>query len=124
MSDILDKNNPNFNLLIDPKCDWALRHLDEFPKEINKCSYIDLLKIPGIGVTSAKRIISSRKYFSVDFKDLKKIGVVLKRAKYFITCNGKYFIDNNNFKRDFIEYNLMLEDKNNNDFIGKQMSLF
>ena len=124
VSDILDKNNPNFNLLIDPKCDWALRHLDEFPKEINKCSYIDLLKIPGIGVTSAKRIISSRKYFSVDFKDLKKIGVVLKRAKYFITCNGKYFIDTNNFKRDFIEYNLMLEDKNNNDFIGKQMSLF
>lgn len=124
VSDILDKNNPNFNLLLDPKCDWALRHIDEFPKEINRCSYLDLLKIPGIGVTCAKRIISSRKYFSIDFKDLKKIGVVLKRAKYFITCKGKYFIDNSNFKRNFIEYNLLLEDKNNNDTIGKQMSLF
>ena len=106
VSDILSTNNPNFNLLLDPKCDWALRHLDEFPKEINKCSYMDLLKIPGIGVTTAKRILISRKNFIISFNDLKKMGVVLKRAKYFITCNGKYFIDGNNFKKNFIEYNL------------------
>ena len=124
VSDILDKDNPNFNLLLDAKCDWALRHIDEFPKEINKCSYTDLLKIPGVGVTSAKRILSSRKHFIISFNDLKKMGIVLKRAKYFITCNGKYFIDGNNFKKDFIEYNLLLEDKDiiNNNL--RQMSLF
>ena len=123
VDDILDKNNPNFNLLIDPKCDWALRHLNEFPKEINKCSYNDLLKIPGIGVTSAKRIISSRKHFSIDFDNLKKLGVVYKRAKYFITCNGKYFIDSNQFSKNFIEYNLLLEDRERN-LNREQLSLF
>jgi len=124
VNDILDKDNPNFNLLLDPKCDWALRHLDEFPKEINKCSYMDLLKIPGVGVTSAKRIISSRKYFNIDFKDLKKMGIVLKRAKYFITCNGNYFIDSSNFKKNFIESNLLLEDRKIINNRKEQLSLF
>ncbi len=109
--DILDEKNPNFNLLIDPKADWALRHLEEFPKEINSASYDELLKIPGVGVKSAKRIISARKYFKLTFNDLSKLGIVLKRAKYFILCGGKYFIDGNNFKRNFIEKNLILEDK-------------
>ena len=124
VDNILDKNNPNFNLLIDPKCDWALRHLEEFPKEINTCSYIDLLKIPGIGVTSAKRILSSRRHFSIEFNDLKKMGIVLKRAKYFITCNGKYFMNSNNITKNFIEYNLLLEDKNKDNNTARQMSLF
>ena len=124
VDDILDKNNPNFNLLVDPKCDWALRHLEEFPKEINTCSYSDLLKVPGIGVTAAKRIMMSRKHFNIGFNDLKKMGVVLKRAKYFITCNNKYFVDKSIFNRKSIEYNLLLEDKNiiNNSF--EQMRLF
>lgn len=124
VSDILDENNPNFNYLIDPKADWALRHLEEFPKEINKCSYNELLKIPGIGLTSAKRIISSRKYFQITFKDLKNMGVVLKRAKYFITCNGKYFINNELFKKEFIESNLILEDKVLQTTNINQLSLF
>ena len=111
VENLLDKNNPNFNILLDPKCDWAVKHLDEFPKEINTCSYNDLLKIPGIGVLSAKRIISSRKYFNLDFKDLKKMGVVLKRAIYFITCNNKYYISHKYFKKSFIVENLLLEDK-------------
>lgn len=102
----------------------ALKHLNEFPKEINSCSYYDLLKIPGIGVTSAKRIINSRKYFKLNFKDLKKMGVVLKRANYFITCNGKYFIDTNLFKKHFIEANLVLEDKNKSNIELEQLSLF
>ncbi len=124
VEDLLNQNNPNFNILVDPKADWALRHLNEFPKEINSCSYYDLLKIPGIGITSAQRIISSRKHFKIDFKDLKKMGVVLKRASYFITCNGKYFIDSNLFKKEFIESNLVLvdRDKTNNNF--NQLSLF
>ena len=124
VSDILDSNNPNFNLLVDPKADWALKHLEEFPKEINKCSYNDLLKIPGIGVTSAKRILVSRKYFTINFSDLKKMGIVLKRAKYFITCNGKYFINKEYFKKNFIEANLVLEDKSLKEINKEQLSLF
>jgi len=122
--DILDKDNPNFNILFDPKADWALRHLDEFPKEINTCSYNDLLKIPGIGITSAKRIIKSRRYFVITFKDLKKMGVVLKRAKYFITCNNKYFINSEWFKKDFIESNLVLENKSKEEINERQLELF
>lgn len=124
VKDILDERNPNFNCLIDPKADWALRHLEEFPKEINKCSYSELLKIPGIGVTSAKRIISSRKHFVITFKDLKNMGIVLKSAKYFITCNGKYFINNELFKKEFIESNLILEDKSLQNNCVNQLSLF
>ena len=108
--DLLDQKNPNFNILIDPKADRALRHIEEFPKEINHCSYYDLLKIPGIGVKSAKRILSSRRIFQVSFDDLKKMGVVLKRAKYFITCNGKYFMNPQLFKKEFIEKNLVYEE--------------
>lgn len=122
--DILDDKNPNFNLLVDPKADWALRHLNEFPKEINTCSYNDLLKIPGIGVKSAKRIITSRKLFTLNFQDLKNMGVVIKRAKYFITCNNKYFINTEYFKKEFIESNLILEDKQQITSNKQQLSLF
>lgn len=124
VSDLLDKSNPNFNVLIDPKADFALRHLDEFPKEINKCSYYDLLKVPGIGVTSAKRIISSRRNFTVRFEDLKSMGVVLKRAKYFITCNGEYFTNFDFFKKDFIQHNLILGDRVSQSKNVVQLSLF
>ena len=124
VDDILDDKNPNFNILIDPKADWALRHLNEFPKEINSCSYSDLLKIPGIGVTSAKRIISSRKHFKINFNDLKKMGVVLKRAKYFITCNNKYFLCKEMFKKNFIEANLVLENKHKKTNTERQLQFF
>ena len=122
VSDILSQDNPNFNLLVDPKVDWALRHLEEFPKEINTVSYEELLKIPGIGVTCAKRIVTNRRNFKLDFKDLKKMGVVLKRAIYFITCNGKYSLKSEFLKKSFIESNLIEHNKipNNNE----QMSLF
>jgi len=123
-NDLLDEKNQNFNLLIDPKADWALRHLNEFPKEINTCSYYDLLKVPGIGIISAKRIITSRKNFTITFKDLKNMGIVLKRAKYFITCNNKYFINKDYFKKEFIETNLVLEDKVKDIKQLEQLSLF
>lgn len=121
---LLDKNNPNFNVLLDPKADWALRHMEEFPKEINTASYYDLLKIPGIGPTSAKKIISSRRYYKIEFKDLKKIGISLKRCKYFILCNGKYFTDSTIFNKKFIETNLLLENKEVIENTGTQLSLF
>ena len=121
---LLDNEHKNFNILVDPKASWALNHLDLFPKEINEASYYDLLKIPGIGVKSAKRIISSRRHFKIEFKDLKNMGVVMKRAKYFITCNGKYFINKDLFKKEFIESNLVLEDKEIIKPSITQLSLF
>lgn len=124
VTDLLDNNNPNFNILIDPKADWALRHIEEFPKEINTCSYYDLLKIPGIGLKSAQRIISSRKNFTIHLEDLKRMGVVLKRAKYFITCNGKYAINGELFNKKFIERNILLEEKNIESMKNEQLRLF
>ena len=125
VDNLLDINNPNFNVLLDPKADWALRHMEEFPKEINKVSYYDLLKIPGIGPKSARKIISSRKYFKIEFNDLKKMGISIKRAKYFILCNGKYFTNSSIFKNKFIEANLILEDRKKEiTNTGIQLSLF
>lgn len=87
--ELLDEENPNFNAYLDPKCFWALRHLEEFPIEINYTAYDMLLRVPGIGYKSASRIVKARRMGMLDFEDLKKMGVVLKRALYFITCKGK-----------------------------------
>lgn len=87
--ELLSEARPNFNELIDPKCDWAVRHLELFPVEINKADYYTLLRVPGIGTKSAKRIITARRHAKLTFEDIKKMGVVLKRALYFITCDGK-----------------------------------
>lgn len=87
--ELLDEENPNFNAYLDPKCFWALRHLEEFPIEINYAAYDMLLRVPGIGYKSASRIVKAHRMGMLDFEDLKKMGVVLKRALYFITCKGK-----------------------------------
>lgn len=87
--ELLDEQNPNFNLQVDPKCNWALNHLEKFPIEVNKAPYEMLLRVPGIGVTSARRILTARRSGQIDFFGLKKMGIVLKRAQYFITCKGK-----------------------------------
>lgn len=88
-NELLDDRNPNFNPLIDPKCNWAIHHMELFPMEVNRAPYEELLRVPGIGVQSAKRIIAARRSAALDFSALKKLGVVLKRAQYFITCKGK-----------------------------------
>ncbi len=88
-SELLDEKNPNFNPFVDPKCSWALSHLDRFPVEINSAEYETLLRIPGVGVKSAKKIVAARRSGPLDFEGLKKLGVVLKRAQYFILCKGK-----------------------------------
>lgn len=87
--ELLTEEKPDFNELLDPKCDWALRHLDMFPVEIMKASYELLLRVPGIGPTCAKRIVQSRRYGTLNYEQLKKMGVVLKRAHYFIACGGR-----------------------------------
>lgn len=88
-AELLTEKQPNFNVLLDPKCNWALGHLEQFPVEINQADYYTLLRVPGIGVKSAGRIVMARKSAVLDFSDIKKMGVVLKRALYFITCNGR-----------------------------------
>lgn len=88
--EILDKDHQDFNPLLDPKCNWAVNHFEYFPVEVNRAPYEMLLRVPGIGVKSARRILIARRHSSLDFVGLKRLGVVLKRAKYFITCRGKY----------------------------------
>lgn len=87
--ELLSEKRPNFNVLLDPKCDWALQHLEKFPVEINCADYHTLLRVPGIGPQSAWKIVGARKHGSLDFEDLKAMRVVLKRAQYFITCKGR-----------------------------------
>lgn len=87
--ELLSEDRPNFNVFLDPKCDWALRHLEGFPVEVNLAPYDELLRVPGMGVKSASRIVAARRSGRLGFEDLKKMGVVLKRARYFITCSGR-----------------------------------
>ena len=87
--ELLDAENPDFNPLVDPKCSWALAHLDFFPVEVNTADYETLLRVPGIGVTSARRIIISRRSGRLHVDQLRKLGVVMKRAQYFLTASGK-----------------------------------
>ncbi len=89
IDELLSEQRPNFNVFLDPKCDWAIRHLEQFPVEIMKADYQTLLRVPGLGVNSAKRIVKARRTALLTYHDLKKMGVVLKRAIYFITCNGR-----------------------------------
>jgi hypothetical protein len=91
--EIFTDSEPNLDVDLDPKVVWALRHLDCFPIEVNRASEEELLRIPGVGNTSVFRILRQRRIASVGYDDLKKMGVVLKRARYFLTCNGRYFGD-------------------------------
>ena len=103
--ELLDEKRPFFNVMLDPKEDWAVRHLECFPVEINRAAYENLLRVPGIGVKSARRILSARRSCNLTFADLKKLGVVLKRAVYFITCNGRMMYPTK-LEEDYIVRNL------------------
>jgi putative DNA modification/repair radical SAM protein len=86
--EILDKDNPNFNPYLDPKCNWAVQHYGLFPVDVNRAPFEMLLRVPGIGPKSARRIWRARKQAALGLDELKRMGVVLKRAQYFITCRG------------------------------------
>lgn len=88
--ELLDESEPNFDLELDPKTTWALRNPQHFPVEINRADLAMLLRVPGIGVKSAKRILVARRVRQLEWEHLGGIGVVLKRARFFITCRGKY----------------------------------
>ncbi|MDR2621893.1 MAG: putative DNA modification/repair radical SAM protein [Dysgonamonadaceae bacterium] len=87
VDEIVNETHPNLELEIDPKLSWALRNPQAFPVDINSADYEMILRVPGIGVKSAQLIVSSRRYGRLTSDNLKKMGVVMKRARYFITCN-------------------------------------
>ena len=104
--ELLSPERPNFNVLFDPKADWALRHLEYFPVEVNRADYRMLLRVPGLGVKSAQRIVRARRLGPLSFDDLKRLGVVLKRALYFLTCNGRMMY-HTKIEEDYIARNLL-----------------
>ena len=114
--------------MLDPKEDWAVRHLEQFPVEINRAPYEMILRVPGIGVKSTMRIVNARRSASLDFNALKKIGVVLKRALYFITCNGRMMY-HTKLEEDYIVRNLTADAKvkrqlGEDGMTYRQLSLF
>ena len=123
--ELLDEQQPNFNVLLDPN--WALKHLEYFPVEVNQADYFTLLRVPGIGYKSAERIVKARRMGSLSFEDLKKMGVVLKRALYFLTCNGKMF-GQVRIEEDYITRNLLQTKESLPDSVRnmnyRQLSLF
>ncbi len=125
--ELLSEDRPNFNVLLDPKADWALRHLDQFPVEINRADYRSILRVPGIGVKSAQRIVRARRSGNLTFDDLKKIGVTLKRALYFITCNGRMMYPTK-LEEDYLVRNLTGEKErlpfDRDGMTYRQLSLF
>ena len=117
--EILDEKDPFVDPLLDPKTNWAIKNSHFFPIEINKATYKELLRVPGIGVTSAKRIVMTKKYSTIRYEHLKKLGVVIKRAKYFITVNGEFL----GFKKEnpgLIRNALMEKEK----MVAEQLKLF
>lgn len=123
-NELLNEKQPDFDIDLDPKANWALNNMEHFPVEVNRASYEMLLRVPGIGVRSAKRIIMARKVKTLDFDDLKKLGIVLKRAQFFITCKGKLLIES---ALNEIHIKKALTDKNSRQYKypdWEQISLF
>ncbi|MBQ3103241.1 MAG: putative DNA modification/repair radical SAM protein [Oscillospiraceae bacterium] len=122
--ELLTAENPNFNPYLDPKCNWALQHLELFPVEVNTADYEMLLRIPGVGVTSARRILVSRRAHSLRHEDLAKLGVVMKRAQYFITCNFR-MLEGLRFSFESLQHNLVAAERQSlGPAAMEQLSLF
>lgn len=127
--ELLSEKRPFFNTYLDPKCDWALGHLEQFPVEINTADFDTLLRVPGIGTKSARRIVAARRTGSLDYHALKAIGVVMKRAVYFITCNGRMMYHFLKIDEDYITRRLLEKDTDVMKGFGekvtyKQLTLF
>ena len=128
--ELLSEDNQSFNAYIDPKCQWAVEHLECFPVEIMTADYYTLLRVPGIGTNSVRRIIKARKHAKLTFTDLKKMGVVLKRALYFITCDGRMMY-NTKLDESYITRHLIYNERpdtmllaDNKSCTYEQMSIF
>ncbi|HHY65028.1 MAG TPA: putative DNA modification/repair radical SAM protein [Clostridiaceae bacterium] len=120
-NELLNESHTDFDVRVDPKCDWAIRNIDKFPVEINKAPLEMLMRVPGIGYKMAEKIVRARRIAPLSFEDLKRMRVVLKRARYFITCKGKYYggidIDNEDL------YRVLSEEKPSKTIPG-QISMF
>ena len=89
-AELIDEGRPFLATDIDPKANWAINHLDRFPVEVNTAPYEELLRVPGIGVRGAKAIVGARRATALGEAELRKLGVAYKRARFFITCQGRY----------------------------------
>ena len=119
--EILDPSRPFLDDKLDPKLNWAIHHPDFFPIEIHSADYHQLLRVPGIGVRSVERILAARRFSRLRFEDLTRIGVVLKRAQYFITCNGFFRAPRRSYTPDTLKAALLA---NTNSVHLKQLRLF
>ena len=108
--ELLEPDRPDFDTRVDPKCSWALRHLDFFPVEVNRADYETLLRVPGVGVVSARRILVSRRVRRLRIEDLPKLGVVMKRAQYFLTASGR-MAEGLRFTQDSLLRNLIAAER-------------
>ncbi len=122
--ELLDESAPNLDPRLDPKCCWALRHPEFFPVEVNRADYEALLRVPGVGVRSARRILTARRAGPLTFEGLKRLGVVLKRAQYFLTCSGR-MTPGLRFSQDSLPRRLAaLEAPGQSQPMPEQLSLF
>ena len=121
--ELLDEAQPDLDPRLDPKCCWALRHLEFFPVEVNRADYEALLRVPGVGVTSAQRILTARRVGPLTFEGLKRLGVVLKRAQYFLTCSGRPMVGLRVREDGLLRHLLALEGPQEQSY-GQQLSLF
>lgn len=122
--ELFDNSNNNLDLNYDPKTDWALRNMHLFPVEVNKAPREMLLRVPGIGLTSVARIMTARRMGQLDYDDLRKMKIVLKRARFFITCKGRYYGEAS-YREDTIRSLLLpARDLNQADSLGvEQLSI-
>lgn len=122
--ELLDDQHPNFDPMLDPKCYWAITHPEQFPVEIMAADLGRLLRVPGIGPTGARRILSARRTGLLHFDDLKKMGIVLKRAQFFILCGGR-MREGLHFTADTLAFQLQAVERGNLPAsAAQQLSLF
>jgi len=122
--EIVDDSYPNLDLEIDPKLGWALRHPGFFPVDINRADYSMILRVPGIGVKSAKLIVTSRRYAKLTASHLKKMGIVMKKAQYFITCNELPAFTINEATPEYVRRVLITPKKRNRENSGQLSIIF
>ena len=106
VDEIIDAKHPMLDLLVDPKANWALNHLDDFPVEVNSADLEMLMRVPGIGALGARRIVAARRSHALGEDELRRLGIAFKRARYFVTCNGKWLGGGIEFSRETLRAQL------------------
>ena len=129
-AELIDEGQPFLATDIDPKANWAINHLDRFPIEVNTAPYEELLRVPGIGVRGAKAIVGARRATALGEAELRKLGVAYKRARFFITCRGRYQGHGTRFDKESLRAQLAASiqagshGRRSGKVLAGQMSLF